>query len=156
MKPATEKFLSDNRQKWGPAPGPLSTECFVWHGSRVNGYPQIWNPQKQRPYGGHRYVCELEHGEASGFVASHLCHNPACINPAHLQWETQRQNTDRRRLGLKGPGYRKKGDKYEARSYENGKQIYLGLHDTEILAHEAVLAHWNKENKRKGRKSYMS
>lgn len=27
-----------------------------------------------------------------GGVVAHICHNPVCVNPAHLIWTTQREN----------------------------------------------------------------
>jgi hypothetical protein len=35
---------------------------------------------------------EVEPIPFSGAIALHLCDNPSCCNPAHLQWGTQRDN----------------------------------------------------------------
>lgn len=68
-------------------------ECLVWFGNKdSNGYGRI-------RYGGvanypaHRLNYELLHGPIpDGLVLRHSCDNPACINVAHLDPGTQKQN----------------------------------------------------------------
>jgi hypothetical protein len=44
----------------------------------------------------HRYAYELLVGPiASGLVLDHLCRNPGCVNPKHLEPVTDRENTRR-------------------------------------------------------------
>lgn len=41
-----------------------------------------------------RAMCMLAHGEPPGDRphAAHQCHNPVCVNPRHLRWESQKEN----------------------------------------------------------------
>lgn len=71
--------------------------CWVWQrGSFRGGYGQFWDPSVRRSKGAHRYSYELAHGAiAEGMVLDHLCRNPPCVNPAHLEPVTQLENSRR-------------------------------------------------------------
>jgi hypothetical protein len=66
--------------------------CWLWVGAcdnagygilRVNGHTRH----------AHRMSCEVVRGPISGeLVVDHLCRNPACVNPDHLEPVTQREN----------------------------------------------------------------
>lgn len=72
-----------------------ATGCWEWTGRK-----------NQVGYGGialfgktlmaHRVVYELHKGEIpKGYVIDHLCRNPGCVNPDHLQPVTQAENYKR-------------------------------------------------------------
>ena len=67
--------------------------CWLWTGARDKlGYGWI-----RRTRGGnapaYRVAWELEVGPIpEGLVIDHLCRNPSCVNPAHLEPVTQREN----------------------------------------------------------------
>jgi hypothetical protein len=45
----------------------------------------------------HRASYEIANGPIpAGFVVDHKCHNARCVNPAHLQAATQKQNMENR------------------------------------------------------------
>jgi hypothetical protein len=74
--------------------------CWVWTGSLQSGYAVVsWRAGKPRGCGsrlGHRLAFELLVGPiAHGLVVDHLCRNPACMNPAHLEPVTQKENVRR-------------------------------------------------------------
>lgn len=47
-----------------------------------------------KKYYAHRLVYELEKGEIpEGMLIMHLCNNPSCCNPKHLELGTKSQNT---------------------------------------------------------------
>jgi len=73
-------------------------ECWVWTGVLSAGYGQIWDKGRMRLV--HRLMYELMVGPIpDGLVIDHLCRNPRCCNPAHIEPVTQKVNVKR---GLHG------------------------------------------------------
>ena len=70
-------------------------ECWVWLGSKTkNGYGQIWNNGKVEY--AHRVSFEIHKGDIpSGLEIDHLCENPSCVNPDHLETVTHSENIKR-------------------------------------------------------------
>ena len=66
--------------------------CWHWKGARsVDGYGLAALPN--RPRGAHRMVYEALVGKVPrGMQLDHLCRNRGCVNPAHLEVVTQREN----------------------------------------------------------------
>lgn len=66
--------------------------CWDWGGYlRDNGYGQKW--KDGRLTGSHRAAYEYLHGPIpEGLDLDHLCRNHGCINPAHLEPVTRREN----------------------------------------------------------------
>ena len=62
--------------------------CWIWQGARVasgHGMTDI-GPA-------HRIAYTIAKGEITeGLVIMHLCHNPPCCNPSHLQEGTYSEN----------------------------------------------------------------
>jgi hypothetical protein len=89
----------------GPAPTPMEvkldrhsvadpeTGCIVWTGSKNKmGYGSTGHGRGNRMLA-HRAAYELATGPIpEGLVIDHLCRNPSCINPDHLEAVTQREN----------------------------------------------------------------
>lgn len=92
-KTAVERFQIKIDQKG-------SDDCWVWLGSKTpTGYGQFY-PTPQKPIGAHRYAYILAVGDIPrGFQIDHLCKNPSCVNPNHLEAVTHRNNV-RRANGL--------------------------------------------------------
>lgn len=76
-----------------------SGDCWVWTGVRSGGgYGQVWSRRGMLLV--HRYVYEQLAGPIpQGLVLDHLCRNPSCCNPAHLEPVTTAENV---RRGLNG------------------------------------------------------
>ena len=97
---ANERF----DKQWEPEP---MSGCWLWVGHvsdrgyarfRVNG----------TRVGAHRFSYERWVGPiTSGLVVDHLCNNPSCVNPDHLQAVSQRANV-RRGRGTSGVNSRKR------------------------------------------------
>jgi hypothetical protein len=68
--------------------------CWLWaahKGGHERAYGYVfWDGKKRRA---HRVIYELFVGPIpGGLTIDHLCRNPACVNPAHLEAVTMREN----------------------------------------------------------------
>lgn len=66
--------------------------CWEWTNYlERNGYARIW--VNRRNVGAHRWSYEHHVGPIpDGLVIDHLCRNPPCVNPDHLEPVTPREN----------------------------------------------------------------
>jgi len=89
------------RQKWSEVPVTerfwakvdKTGDCWVWTASTrgSGGYGQFRIGKRQ--VFAHRVAYELEIGPIpEGLVIDHLCRNHLCVNPAHLEPVTEREN----------------------------------------------------------------
>jgi hypothetical protein len=78
------------------------TGCHNWTGANTLGYGSIgisFGGKKQK-LSTHRLAYEAERGPIpAGLVLDHLCRNPACCNPDHLEPVTQKENMRRGSFG---------------------------------------------------------
>jgi hypothetical protein len=90
-----------------------SGNCWLWVGAKhEDGYGQFWNGRRQVK--AHRWVYERLVGPIpDGLQIDHLCRNPSCVNPQHLEPVTQAENIRRgaapstvaRRTGMCSKGH---------------------------------------------------
>lgn len=115
-----DTYQRTRRSKWPlllfvakVVPGPNG--CWLWSAYRDrNGYGRF-----QGPHGkwAHRFSYETFVGQIpDGLVLDHLCRNPACCNPDHLEPVTQAENVRRFFLHFRRKTHCKYG---HARTAEN-------------------------------------
>lgn len=68
--------------------------CWEWLSVKAYfGYGKFHFDRKRKFVGAHRVAYELSKGPIpDGLVLDHLCRNPGCVNPDHLQVVSQREN----------------------------------------------------------------
>src|SRR6516225_906459 len=69
--------------------------CWEWHGALTRGYGCIRcvTARGSRALYVHRLMYEFAYGPiAEGMVIDHLCRNPKCVRPSHLEPVTIRVN----------------------------------------------------------------
>ncbi len=75
------------------------SECWLWTGQRdAYGYGRFTSGRRKGfPQQAHQISLLLFKGEAvpSGMHTDHLCRNPSCVNPHHLEVVTPRENAMR-------------------------------------------------------------
>lgn len=142
---------------------PKRTETF-WSRVDKSGDCWIWTRMKTRDgYGrfnfngtlgyAHRISFSLANGGIpDGHHVDHMCHNPACVNPAHLRAATNKQNMEHREgataanksSGVRGVSWHKHVGKWRAMVRHNGKDINLGYFTTIPEADAVVTAKRNE------------
>lgn len=70
--------------------------CWNWTAATRSGYG-IFRERRAKnvevPWLAHRFAYTEDRGEIpEGLVLDHLCRNPRCVNPGHLEAVTQREN----------------------------------------------------------------
>jgi hypothetical protein len=77
--------------------------CWEWTGTMSHDYGVVRVEGRSVPT--HRLTYEFFIGEIpDGLVTDHLCNNPPCVNPWHLDPVTRRVNTQRA-WARRGPDY---------------------------------------------------
>ena len=78
-----------------------SGECWTYTGSlNEKGYGIFWSNSEQRTMRAHRFAFEDQVGPIpEGMQLDHLCRNPACCRPSHLEPVTSGENTRRGNAG---------------------------------------------------------
>lgn len=95
-KPISERF-------WSKVSGGDVAECWIWNGAKGHADYGLFGGRAA-----HRVAYELMRGEIpNGLYLDHLCSNPPCVNPWHLDPVSARMNSARsidRGRGNNAPG----------------------------------------------------
>lgn len=122
-----------------------SSDCWIWTaGLNSVGYGKI--RLGGRHVYAHRVSYSLTYGTIPpGMVIDHMCHNSVCVNPAHLQAVTQKQNMENRagparhsKTGVRGVSAHH--GRYRAQVAIHGRPTHVGTYDTVAEAEEAVIS----------------
>lgn len=72
----------------------VSGDCVLWTGYiDSKGYGAVWDSERRKMVRAHRVAWEAVNGPIpSGLVIDHLCRNRACVNVAHLEVVTFKEN----------------------------------------------------------------
>lgn len=66
-------------------------ECWPWLGPKDrSGYGHCWDGERKLL--AHRVSLAIDGRDAGKLDALHSCHNPLCVNPAHLRPGTEKEN----------------------------------------------------------------
>lgn len=124
-------------------------DCWLWTGWRSRkGYGGFSvGGRAGRDVLAHRWSYEHHVGLIpAGMQVDHICHVPACVNPAHLRLATNKQNqenrssaTARSRSRVRGVSLYRDG-RWRAVVGHNGKHIHVGYFATVAEAEAAVIA----------------
>lgn len=99
----------------------VEDDCWIWTGARTSsGYACVGADGKRHL--GHRRAYELLIGPIpAGLTLDHLCRNQLCINPAHLEPVTMRENNRRKPVKEFCPhGHPMSGDNLRTYVRKNG------------------------------------
>lgn len=99
MRSLTDRF-------WSKVEGDRVEDCWVWRGSRNGAGYGRFHLDAHRCVGAHRFAYELLRAEVepSWLHLDHLCSNPPCVNPWHLEPVAPNENAVRARDRGKNPG----------------------------------------------------
>lgn len=119
---ADEKFFS--KLPFRP-PSPL---CWVWTGTKTQKGYGVFTHERKNVFV-HRYSYERFTGKIpEGLTIDHLCRNPLCVNPDHLEPVTLAENTRRMRSGIvickRGHPFTPENTDVDKRGYRTCKQCH--------------------------------
>lgn len=129
-----------------------SPGCWIWTGSKTwKGYGEI--AALRTRVRAHRLSWEIAKGPIpEGLFIDHVCHNKACVRPAHLRLATDGENKQNREgpqanstTGIRGVSLDKNTGRYVARAKLHGRKRHLGCFATAEEAGE-VARIWRLEN----------
>jgi hypothetical protein len=67
--------------------------CWIWNGSRNEFGYGLFVSRRNKHHKAHRFCYEFFHGRVSKKKdLDHLCRNPSCVNPRHLEPVSHREN----------------------------------------------------------------
>lgn len=91
------RLISDPDRFWAKVAKGEPNDCWLWIGWRnADGYGLIDDRPRTGVRRAHRVAYEFSIGPIpDGLQLDHLCRNPPCVNPRHLEPVTNQENTRR-------------------------------------------------------------
>lgn len=150
-RPFEDRFW-EKVDKNGPLCERLGTHCWIWTRATLPRGYGVFTDGSKKGYGSlaHRIAYQLLIGPIpDGKELDHRCHNPPCVNPAHLRPATHKQNHENRSgtqgaSGIRGVYYLAKRGYWCARVKHKGRYHTAGWHKTKEAAEAAVIAKRNE------------
>ena len=95
-RPKGSGVIDPDVRFWAKVDGPSALDCWQWAGARDRrGYGRFYRGDGST-ISAHRYAFEsLRSDVPEGLHLDHLCMNPSCVNPWHLDPVTPAVNTKR-------------------------------------------------------------
>ena len=126
---------------WGMVDVCDNNNCWNWKGAmRVRNYGGIWVEGKPK-LAHHVSLAIVGTTIPNDKVVDHLCRNPRCVNPIHLEVVSQKQNVKRGNADWrKNQTHCKKGHKFT----ENNTYEYKGHRGCKRCRYEAVIRYQKK------------
>jgi hypothetical protein len=111
----TDRTLPTAEERFDAKVSVTAGGCHEWHGYvDAKGYG-VFGVGGRKLMKAHRYSYARAHGEVpSGLQLDHVCRNRRCVNPAHLEPVTSRENTIRGNLARGPAGACSKGHTMDA------------------------------------------
>lgn len=140
MRPITDSFFNaPPKARTGIAPKPAfdrfikfveiseKTTCWRWLGGKTIWGYGTFSLRSGKLIGAHQFSYLTFYGQIEpGLVIDHLCRNPSCVNPSHLEAVTQAENMRRGLLPTTyGQQHRIKTHCPKGHAYE-GRNLILG------------------------------
>lgn len=107
--------------------------CWLWTGSKRNGYGQIRVGDRALP--AHRVAYELANGVLpDGVKLDRQCPNRACVRPDHWLPSTRKPNAS----GVPGVTWDPRAARWRAQIRHDGRNLHVGRFDTVEEASAAI------------------
>lgn len=122
-----QRSIDPDSRFWSKVRKAAADGCWEWTGAVTQrGYGRFW-PTHRTMVRAHRYAYQRLVGPIpEGLTIDHLCRNPSCVNPAHLEPVSNRTNI-LRSDGLSAKGARqthcKRGHPFDIAN----THIYVGV-----------------------------
>lgn len=109
--------------------------CWIWSaGKDRDGYGRFWVAERKNNVCAHRFAYQQAVGDLPDEMElDHLCRNPSCVNPDHLEVVTTVENLQRG-VGTNGYTACKAGHEYVDGSFTwryNAKGVYRSCRECE-------------------------
>lgn len=94
---------SAHRRFWSKVEAAPAPDCWLWTGAlNSRGYGKFFVAKEEGRtvlIAAHRWAFLMLRGDVDGLLLDHLCRNPACVNPWHLEPVTNAVNLGRQVSG---------------------------------------------------------